>query len=329
MAWCTVHAEDGIHIIPTPNPYPIGKLNAINLVEDLSYPNLQIKTLQKLETLAVENERNRVQMVEAGLANALVSFLVSCYRKGEINGVEECLSLFYLVRCSLICQSEGTLIEDDEIFDSLMWILVNDRCFRDNAVVKSYAAYTLEVIVQKCDQGMLERLKPELFTIMMSYLNDFSTIFPQGTNSFLRVLLDTCPWIRNRVMMIESGAVFNLIELELRGPEKKTTELVFGILYRLCSCADGRAQLLNHIAGIAVVTRQILKVSSTVDDRAVSIIGMICKYSGTDFVRGEMLRVGTVSKLCMVMQMMNCASCLKEKVRGILRMHFDVWKDLS
>ncbi|KAL3825710.1 hypothetical protein ACJIZ3_021739 [Penstemon smallii] len=59
-----------------------------------------IKTLQKLEALAVENERNRVQMVEAGLGNALVSFLVSCHRKREMNGMEECVSLLYLVRGS-------------------------------------------------------------------------------------------------------------------------------------------------------------------------------------------------------------------------------------
>lgn len=128
------------------------------------------------------------------------------------------------------------------------------------------------------------------------------------------------------MMMIEAGAVFELIELELNIPEKKTTELILGILFHLCSCADGRAQLLNHAAGVAVITRRILNVSNTADDRAILIISVISKYSGTNGVQQEMLRVGTVVKLCMVLQA-DCAVHLKDKAREILRTHFDVWKD--
>ncbi|KAK6147297.1 hypothetical protein DH2020_018209 [Rehmannia glutinosa] len=244
-----------------------------------------IKTLQKLEALAAENERNRVFMVEAGLIKALVSFIVSCYENSETKGVEEALSLFYLVNRTSIGQSTGILTENGEIIiESLIWVLGGDDCFQDNAV--------------------------------------------QGIVSLLHILLDTCPWGRNGVVLVELGAVFDLIELELRNrpPEKKTTELVLGILYHLCSCADGRAQLLNHTAGIAVVTRRILKVSSMADERAIFIIWLISKYCGTNGVLMEMVRVGTVAKLCMVMQA-NCGVHLKEKAKEILRTHSDVWKD--
>ncbi|KAK7839041.1 e3 ubiquitin-protein ligase pub24 [Quercus suber] len=54
--------------------------------------------------------------------------------------------------------------------------------------------------------------------------------------------------------MIEANTVFELIELELSFPEKKTTELILGILCNLGS--------------IAVVSMKILGVSPKADDRA-------------------------------------------------------------
>ncbi|KAL0410184.1 UNVERIFIED_CONTAM: E3 ubiquitin-protein ligase PUB24 [Sesamum latifolium] len=317
QAWCTLNAANGIDRIPTPKR-PLSKLHAINLIRDLYQPDLQIKTLRKLEALAIENDRNRVFLVEAGLADALTSFIISCHDKRQKNGLEEALSLFYVVRASL-GQSKRPLTENDEIFDSLVWALGGDY-LPDSVVVKSHAAYALRVIVEKANPGLLERLKPE-------FLAKSSKISQQGKNSLLHALLDACPWGRNRVLMVESGAVFDLIEVELRSPDqKKTTELVLGILCHLCSCADGRAQLVNHTAGIGAVTRPILKVSSTADERAVSIIWLIAKYCGTDRVLEEMLRVGTVAKLCMVMQA-NSAAHLKEKAKEILRTKSDVWND--
>ncbi|KAL0426593.1 UNVERIFIED_CONTAM: E3 ubiquitin-protein ligase PUB24 [Sesamum latifolium] len=307
QAWCSLNAAQGVELI--------------KLIRDLYLPDLRIKTLRELEALALESERSRVCLVEAGLAKSLVSFIVSCYKTGETNGLEEALRLLYTVRVPL-SQSKGPVAETGDIVDSLMWVF---GC--DNKAVKSHAAFALEVVVQKANPGMLERLKPEFFRRILHHLREAAGNSSQlETNSLLHVLLEGCTRGRNRAAMVESGAIFDLIEVELRGPEKKTTELVLGILYHLCSSADGRAQLLSHAAGVAVVTRRILKVSPTADDRAVLIIGLISKYSGTSGVLQEMLRVGTVAKLCTVMQA-NCASHLKERAREILRAHSDVLKD--
>ena len=127
-------------------------------------------------------------------------------------------------------------------------------------------------------------------------------------------------------MVIESGAVFELIELELGSPEQKTSELILGILFHLCSCADGRAQFLSHSASVALITKRLLTVSPTADDRALLIISLICKFSGTPLVLQEMLRVGTFAKLCMVLQG-DCATYLKNKAKEILREHSNVWKN--
>ncbi|TYI32894.1 hypothetical protein ES332_A04G094100v1 [Gossypium tomentosum] len=124
--------------------------------------------------------------------------------------------------------------------------------------------------------------------------------------------------------MVESGAVSALIELELGSPEKRTTELILGILFHLCSCADGRVEFLRHKGGIAVVTKRIMRVSPAADDRAVMILSLISKFSATSWVVHEMLEVGTVTKLCMLLQL-DCAAYLKEKTMEILRSHSDDW----
>ncbi|PIN24756.1 Ubiquitin--protein ligase [Handroanthus impetiginosus] len=303
-------------------PPHLGKFHVINLIGDLSFPDLQMKTQKKLEAFALENERNWALMFEAGLGKGLISFIISCYEKRESKGLEEALSLFYLFRTPL-GKSRGPLAENDEIIKSLMPVSGCD-CLRDNVVVKSQAAYAPRVIFQKANPRMLESLKPDFLKNILSHLGELGNICQKGLNSLLHVLLHTCPWGRNRVWMVESGTLFDLIEAEIRSPEKKTTELVLGILYHLCSCADGRAQLLRHKAGIAVVTRPILKVSSMADDRALSIIWLLSKYCGTNEVVEEMLRVGTVAKLSMLMQA-NCAPHLKENAREILMTHSGVW----
>ncbi|CAN1144119.1 E3 ubiquitin-protein ligase PUB24 [Linum perenne] len=81
-----------------------------------------------------------------------------------------------------------------------------------------------------------------------------------------------------------------------------------------------------HRAGIAVVGRGILKVSPTVDERAVLILSSLCKFSGTNVVLQEMLSVKAVSKLCLLMQA-DAATYLKEKAAEMLRMYSgEEWK---
>jgi hypothetical protein len=140
------------------------------------------------------------------------------------------------------------------------------------------------------------------------------------------VLVDVCPLGRNRTKIVEAGGVTELVELELEKPEKNMTELVFNLLAHLCSCAEGREQFLRHAAGLAMISKRILRVSAATDDLAIQVISMIAKYTTSKEIVLEMLRVGTVSKLCMVMQA-DCASYLKEKARGILRLHSTSWNN--
>lgn len=326
QAWCIANAAYGVDRIPTPKT-PLSKVYAVNLVRDLSRPRLRLKTLQKLEMLAMEKDTNRKSMVEAGVVKELLSCIIGFHKRDEKIGLEETLYVLYLIR-GFSCETTNKFIaeNDDRLLDAVLWVLDS---VQNHRAMKSHALCVMKMVVGKASPGALERLlTPEIFKKIVNFLKENNNITQQGLHAALQIMLEICPLGRNRVRMVESGAVFELIELELNlfPADKKTTELVLGVLFHLCSCADGRAQLLSHAAGIAAVTRKILKVSPTANDRAVLILSLISRFSATSGVLQEMLRVGTVAKLCMVLQA-DCASYLKDKAKEILRTHFDVWKN--
>ncbi|CAL0299447.1 unnamed protein product [Lupinus luteus] len=320
QSWCTQNASLGIDPIPTPKS-PLNKVQVVRLLKE---PKLKLKSLRQLELFAAENERNKKCLLEAGVPKAMILFIVDCYRKREIDeGIEEALSLLQFVKVP--AQDVRLLVEEnDQILDSLTWVLACDG-MENSVSVKSHAVLVLKRIIQKSDPCVMERLKPEFFEMIVRILRN-GIITQHGLNAALHVLLLACPWGRNRVMMVESGAVFELIEIELNTPEKRITELTLAILYHLCSCADGRAQFLSHKGSIAMLTERILKVSVTVDDRAIFMLSLISKFSVTQMVLQEMLQVGTVSKLCMLLQA-DHAKYLKDKALEILKSHSEVWKN--
>ncbi|KAF2323828.1 hypothetical protein GH714_042413 [Hevea brasiliensis] len=321
QAWCVENASSGVDRIPTPKPC-LDKFYFLKLVKHLSHPQLQMKTIRELELLAVGSERNRKHMAEAGVPKTLLQFIITRFKQGRIiDGLQEALSILRLIRIPSR-ESKVFLIENHLIIESLTWILGFN--IDNHVTLKSNAVSVLKMLFEEASSSVLERLKSEFFNRIVGVIRE--KITQQGINAALKVLLDACPWGRNRVMIVESGAVFELIELEWRSPEKKTTEMIFGILFHLCSCADGRAQFLRHRGGIAVVAKRILNVSPAADDRAVLILALICKFSGTSMVLQEMLNVKAVSKLFIIIQA-DCSPYLKEKAREILRTHSEQWKN--
>ncbi|XVF07524.1 hypothetical protein REPUB_Repub06bG0146600 [Reevesia pubescens] len=321
QAWCTENASLGVDRIPTPKP-SLDKFYFLKLIKELQHPDTKMKALKELDLLAANNERKRKYMVEAGVPKAMLSFIITCFKEDCVNGLEEALSVLCFTR---IPSAEDRLFpkDNDQIIKSLIWVLGCE--FKTQVMVKSHAVLVLKTIIQTTSSVLLERLEPQFFEMIVGVLKQGTTrVSEQAMNSALHILLDACPWGRNRLMMVESGAVSALIELELGSPEKRTTELILGILFHLCSCADGRAEFLSHKGGIAVVTKRIMRVSPTSDDRAVLILSLISKFSATNLVVHEMLDVGTVTKLFMLLQL-DCATYLKEKAMEILRSHSDEW----
>lgn len=327
QSWCTQNASLGVDRIPTPKP-PLTKTHVEKLLKGIKDSKIRIKSLMQLELLAAENERNKKCLLENGVPKAMIMFIYDCFKKGdflELEGIEEALSFLQFVKVPNE-EAKNLLSENNEIINCLTWILDLPYEMKNSVAVKSHAVLVLKRFINNCDSILLERLKPEFFKSVVKALKT-GVITQQGLCAALHVLLCCCPLGRNRLMMVEAGAVCELIEIELMSiPEKRITELTFGILFHLCSCANGRFQLLSHEGSIAVLTERILRGSMAVDDRAVFILSLISKFSATKTVLEEMLKVGTVSKLFVLLQA-DHAKYLKDKVMEIFKAHSEVWKN--
>ncbi|CAN4120172.1 unnamed protein product [Withania somnifera] len=297
QAWCLVNAEKGVDRIPTPK-YPMDKSDILRLIR----------------------RKNGKCMEEVGAIKAIIGFIIRSYKykKILISGLEEALRIFHSI-WNPTNENKNHVKDNHDLVQAILWILKNDQirtsCHLNATIIKTHAMMVLRDVIEFF-QEMVQMLRK----------NSRNYISPQGTKGALQVLIGACTWGRNKLKIVESGAIFELIELELTNPEKRVSELVFCLLANLCVLADGRAKFLEHAAGIALVTKRTLRISATIDDSAMQIIGLICKYSATKEVLLEMLRVGAVSKICMVMQA-DCEVYLKKKAREILRAHSQVWSN--
>ncbi|KAJ8750232.1 hypothetical protein K2173_014147 [Erythroxylum novogranatense] len=329
QAWCTLNASLGIERIPTPKQ-PIDKTQIAKLISDAKrFPHLQIKCLRRLRSITLESDRN-VSCLEAAGA---VDFLVSIIKNDDVippasddetssadftRASDEALSILYLLKISG-SQYKTLISKDGDFIQSLMLILRHGN-YRSRA----YATMLLKSLHEVADPIQLVNFGRELFSEVVRVLHD--QISKQATKTALKLLVEVCPWGRNRIKAVECGAVSVLIELLLATPEKRECELILIVLDLLCGCAEGRAELLKHGAGLAIVSKKILRVSHVASDRAVRILCSICKFSATNRVLQEMLQVGVVAKLCLVLQVDSSLKS-KERVRGILRFHSRAWSN--
>lgn len=342
QGWCVANASHGVERIPTPKAV-LCRAHIMKILRGLSVPHLQSTSLDQLLSLisascdhAKDDEMKL--MAECGVVKAMVLLIVQCYKERKTTLLKEALRIITAIWIPANLSSEVRAIVADnaEFVDAITWVLL------DKDVVRRTLAVNLIVeVVKVAGSSLVERLKPEFFKGVMGILVDHHShtnndndknINVGPTKAALRVLLEVCKHGRNKYKIIEANVIFDLIELELElglpQPEKnkKVSELIFCLLAQLCSCADGRAKFLAHSGGIAVVSKRILRVSPVVDDRAVHIFWLISKFSATNELLHEMLKVGAVSKLCMVLQA-DCAKYLKDKVREMLRMHSYAWNN--
>ncbi|CAA2956985.1 E3 ubiquitin-protein ligase PUB24-like [Olea europaea var. sylvestris] len=327
QAWCIANAKNGIDQIPTPKS-PLHKSTVLNLIRKLKNPVMYVDSLKKMDELANEDEKNRKCMAKAGSAKAMVLFVLKCFKEGKTTGLEEALRILHLTWNSHTDENQQLVDNNLALSEALTWILKSTN-IEVNVITKTQALVVLTKVIEAATRSFLERLNPDFVKEMVKILqsNKLKTS-QQAVKSTLQILIQICPVGRNRMKIIEAGAVFVLVETELDQSlkSKKITELIFTLLAHLCSCADGRAQFLKHPAGIAMVSKRLLRVSNATDDGGLHIFASISRFSATNEVLVEMLRVGGVSKICMVIQA-DCADDLKKKAREILRLHSSVWRN--
>lgn len=326
QAWCTVNASRGIQRIPTPKP-PVDKTIIQNLLNDASgSPNLQLRCLRTLKSIASESQTNKRSIESAGAVKFLASVITNTVNSCLDDDVElelkasvadEALSLLHNLHLSE--SGLKTLLSHPEFLNSLTKVM--QRGIYES---RAYAVFLLRSLSEVAEPVQLNNLKPELFVELVQVLKD--QISHKGSKATLQTLIQVCPWGRNRVKAVEAGAVPVIVELLLEYRERKPCEMMLVVLEILCQSADGRAELLAHAAGVAIVAKKILRVSTMANDRATKILLAVCRFSATPSVLQDMMQLGVVAKLCLVLQV-DSGNKAKEKAKEILKLHAKAWKN--
>lgn len=312
---------------PTPK-IPINKIQIVKLLNDAKSPQLQMKCIGKLRALAAESDANKRCIESTGAVEFLASIVskanFTTFEEESDKGLEsrsassEALSILHYLLLSE-AGLKKLVGKNGEFVGCLVRVLQ-----RGNYESRAYAVMLLSSMLQVADPIQLIALKPEFFVEAVQVLQDH--ISHQATKATLKLLIEVCSWGRNKVKAVEAGAVSILTELLLASSEKRACEMILTVLDQLCGCAEGRAELLKHAAGMAIVSKKILRVSHVASERAVKILYSISKFSATPSVLQEMSQLGVVAKLCLVLQV-DCGSRTKEKTRDILRLHARAWKN--
>ncbi|KAK7284777.1 hypothetical protein RJT34_19530 [Clitoria ternatea] len=334
QAWCTMNASHGIERIPTPKP-PVNKLEISKLIGDASRsPLMQIKCLRRLKSIASGSETNKRCLEAAGAVEFLASIVSNntdspCLAEletGPDDGFElktsasdEALNLLYNLHLSEPGLKTLLGFKSGEFIDSLTRIL--QKGFFES---RAYAVFLLRSISEVADPMQMLHLTTELFVELVQVLKD--QISQKTSKATIQTLIQFCPWGRNRIKAVEAGAVPVLVELLLDCKDRKPCEMMLVLLEVLCQCAEGRAELLRHGAGLAIVSKKILRVSTMANDRAVRILLSVSRFSATPHVVQEMLKLGVVAKLCLVLQV-DSGNKAKEKAREILKLHARAWRN--
>ncbi|KAL9228622.1 hypothetical protein vseg_004178 [Gypsophila vaccaria] len=321
QSWCTLHASDGVDRIPTPKQHVVVTLGYVSkLISDVvGSTQLRYSSLRRIRSLAGSTE---VMTKKALESSGAFEFMKSILMKSEYDrrDKEEALCFFaQLENCESVIK--GLIMNNGDIM--LLINAVIELLRFGSSQVRDNGIKVLRSVYKVADPNNLSSVTYDVILEIANVVRDgFSN---QSTKLALKLLVELNPWGRNRVKAVQTGLVHVLVERLVEGLDRRSSELGLMVLDQLCGCAEGRADLVEHASGIAVVSKKILRVSHLASDKAVKILLSISTYLATGRVLAEMLEVGVVAKLCLVIQV-ECSSKTKERAKEILRLHSRVWK---
>jgi hypothetical protein len=317
QSWCTLNASFGVERIPTPKS-PIDRTQILKLINEAKkFPEKQHSCLVKLRSIVFESERNKKCLESSGAIEFLASTMKNNSNSSSLS--EAAIEILFHLNPSEVHIKSLINNESIQFIESLFHVLK-----LGSYQSRGYATMLLKSAFEVSNPIQLINVKKAVFEELMRVLID--KISQQASKAALKLIVELLPWGRNRIKAVEGGAVLVLIELLFDVSERRACELILIGLDQLCGCAEGRAELLNHGAGVAIVSKKILRVSHVASDRGVRILSSICRYSANSRVLHEMLQVGAVSKLCLVLQV-DSNFKTKEKAKEILKLHAAVWKN--
>ncbi|XP_022961129.1 E3 ubiquitin-protein ligase PUB23-like [Cucurbita moschata] len=311
QGWCCVNAEHGAERVRSPKGEGDGgHVVKVILKEAMRGRSSRLECLNKLEAFLAETERNKIYLQDARSMEFLASMLNNPEDGNEDVIVEKAIEIISNIN-SPTTLLEHLLIRNSNLIDVVISIVAVTKTSRSRAAAIAF----LSSLYSISDQTHKTFTKDDLFIQLSRALNDQIAIKPT-----LKILLHLAPFGRNRIKAVKHGVVFDLVELLLNSTVGRECELAIMAMDQLCECAEGRAELLRHGGGMAVVARKILRVSNFSNEKAVRILYHVCKNNVGNFgVAEEMVEVGAVGKLCLMLQI---GGSLKtnERIKEIL--HF-------
>ncbi|KAL8259784.1 hypothetical protein R6Q59_027737 [Mikania micrantha] len=319
QSWCTLNASSGVERFPTPRP-PISKPELIKLLKDSNSPHHQTKSLKRLKSIVLENEKNKRLMESAGAADYLSTVITNLTNVNSMTSsspADEALCILNHLQLSP-AGLKSLFKKPTDFVETLTNMMQHATSFesRVNSVM------LLKSMFEVAEPIQVTSLNPNFFTELVRILTD--QISQKATKAALKLLINVCPWGRNRMKAVEAGVVPVLIEALMDCSEKRVFERMIMVLVQVCQCADGREELVKHAGGLAVVSKAVFGVSPVAGERAVRVLYSVALFSGNMRVLQEMLELGVVEKLLLVLQV-DCGRKMKEKAREILKIHARVW----
>ncbi|XP_074584362.1 E3 ubiquitin-protein ligase PUB23-like [Curcuma longa] len=315
-------SDTGETPLPTTLMSPVDAAHVAELLDDAgAHPLAALRRLRNIVT-GSEHGKRCVEEVP-GAVDFLASVIV-----GEENGddfelstaCDEALGILRSIQvgergfADLVARNPG-------IVESLTATLRRRREGRNQS--RDDAVHLLNQILGALPRHRLASLDEELFREVVRALQD-----RVSAKAALHLLVSASRSGRNRVKASLAGAVGALVEILLDEPERRACELALVAMDRACRCAEGRAELLAHAAGVAAVAKRMLcpRVSETASERAVSVLWSVARHAATPSVVREMMQVGAVGKLCLVLQAEYSGEKSKEKAREMLKWHAAAWR---
>uniref|UniRef100_A0ACD5WR22 Uncharacterized protein n=1 Tax=Avena sativa TaxID=4498 RepID=A0ACD5WR22_AVESA len=346
-SWCALHRPDALEqhvVVSTPlktasaddNRARLAKL--VSLLADVNRREREtlLATLREIRDAAAEGEQGR-ELVAAlpGVADALFAVLVRTSAPETANAALD-------VICSLrLSESERCLVrvvdrDGMALVDALVSMLQRSDA---EAATRARAASLLADVTACMAPSRAASLPEHVFTESVRLLrdDDGGASTATATKAALRVLAGATSHGRNRIKAAESGAVAALVDVLLAdgGRRRSWCELALCALDRLCGCAEGRAALVAHGAGVAAVGEKVVGTSAAASGKAVRVLRSVARHAATAEVVREMAATGTVGKLCLVAASAPgtgpedghwCDERTRERARETLRLHARAWR---
>ncbi|KAG0449830.1 hypothetical protein HPP92_027186 [Vanilla planifolia] len=194
---------------------------------------------------------------------------------------------------------------------------------RSSFQARSHAVQLIKLAMCLIRPEKLLNLGDGFFEEMVKALRD--RISYEATAAALRVLNTACRWEPNAARAVDAGAVAVLVDLLLDETEKRASEMMLVVLDVLCRGERGVSEVVRHAAGVAVVSKKILRVTPLATERAVRVLYSIAWRAASSEVVEEMVEVGAVAKLCVLLNV-ECGERTREMAKAILGMHSTVWR---